>query len=440
LVSFQLLISLAEGVNGIVVKPEVIIVIIGGGSFSSGDIVAKANHAAGLVLTVGDDGIVHLPLVAGELGTIGVLGVLTPGVHSGERVVGLVGGELAVDLAPVEWLHAGPGESTGLAGDTLVVGPGFHHCGFVGSRGGDAFAFLNSVEGVLSDVVAGANIGDENSKVDPGRGMPVGPVVTLLSAFKTIALGIGFLAGLGSSSVVADVLIGSEESLIPLPGPTFLVVVLGLVVAVGLHLAGVAFAVVAIEAAPLSSIGQVEGGAVFLSSVGILACLGSRVSIGAGASKSIVEIVLVVIGVGLVSTRASERLSVSESVFLVGSGELGKSPIAAELENVHAMNSLWVVGIILHLSSVSAVVLSVEFNNHYGSSVEDHLLVADSIAASGIVLGIPAAISIVAVVGFLVTAVVGPARRVQVDVSKGDEGEGEEEGEDGGELHLLFSS
>jgi len=122
---------------------------------------------------------------------------------------------------------------------------------------------------------------------------------------------------------------------------------------------------------------------------------------GLGASISEgVELVIIVGGsVGGIGTGASERLPVGEHVGIsLISGILLEGEITSELQDMFAVIDFGVGGIFLQLGTVSARVLRIPFNAKKGIFVENHFLIANSIAASGIVFRIEATLVVVAVI------------------------------------------
>jgi len=132
---------------------------------------------------------------------------------------------------------------------------GFILFGGGGGIGGNALALVLLVLGFSQELGAEGGVGGQDGKVNPGRRVPVGPVVALLNTFVSVACRVGLLAGAEGSVVVADLLVSDEETLVSLTATALKVEGLGLMETVGLELAGMALAGIGVEGSPLSSVG-----------------------------------------------------------------------------------------------------------------------------------------------------------------------------------------
>lgn len=145
----------------------------------------------------------HASLVAWD-GPVVVSSVSVDGVS--KVVVTGPGGLLAVRLADSPGWDGGPCTSS-LSAVSLVVGSHLSISSVAEVLGHDVLG-LSLVQSTVVLVVG------HDHDILPWRGVPVGVVVMLLSALKSIAGGSGVLAGGHSSIVVAGVLVSSEQSLV----------------------------------------------------------------------------------------------------------------------------------------------------------------------------------------------------------------------------------
>jgi hypothetical protein len=294
------------------------------------------------------------------------------------------------------------------------LGSPFIGSGGIVSDGGssNALALVHDILAVGLEESALGQIRGVDSQINPGSGVPVGPIITFLSAFITIAVSIGFLAGVLSTVSVVDVLVSSEQTLVPLAGNALPVPGFGFVEHVGLHFTGMAIAGGLVEGTlrdrevdvALSIVGGRS--TALVSGLSSLTIDGKVESQGASLGASVTEgVVGVVVSVGikgsndvvLISTRASEGKTVSEVVVgVIGLGDKGE--VTTQLKDVLAGEVFGVGGIRLDLGTVTAVVLRIPFNSDGRTFIKVHGTITIAVAASGIIVGVPSTVFIVTII------------------------------------------
>lgn len=364
----------------------------------------------------GDD-----PIVEGEHVTLGTtsVGVITEVIEVSEAVIGLGGGQEAGWGGPVPGVSgAVPDEVVVLTEDLLVEDLGGPDGGHVGVITGHALALVHDVLGVLLVEGAKGGIRGVNHDINPRGGVPVGPIITFLGAFITIAGRVGFLAGVVGTIVVVNLLAGGEETHVPLAVSALDVPIFGLVLHVGAHLAGVAGAGITVEGA--GTLGKVSftfgivggRGAAFVLGAGEL---GQGPGLSAGISKVVVDIsVDGGIGVGdrviLIGSGATQGHAIGEKVRGILDHLLLEGKVTTQLEDVLASEEVRVGGIGGDLGSITACVLGVPFNVQGGALIKVHFTIAITVAASGIIVTVPTSLLVIPVIRFLITAVIVTTR------------------------------
>ena len=147
-------------------------------------------------------------VLIGSLGEGPVEGVGSTVNSVSEMVVTVVGGFVADGGSLAEGWDTGP-LAIGSSTVTLVVGS------LLGIGGSRAIVLCLHVCTLSLIVSALALVVNKNGDISPSAGVPVGVVVSLLTAFQSVALAVGILAGGHSSLVVGNVLLCSEQSLVP---------------------------------------------------------------------------------------------------------------------------------------------------------------------------------------------------------------------------------